>query len=185
MFGRSVRATAAERTQKLPGDELIQAPIASITHAVTIQRPRREVWSWVVQMGAGRAGWYSYDFIDNGRRPSAKRVLANLQNIEVGTVFPALPGVTDTFTVLQFDPERSLVLGWCSDPSREPITTWSLVLEEPRPHVARLIERGRVRSPYRPYGLPEWLARPLGRVAHAVMVRRHMRGLASRAEAAA
>ena len=182
MFGKSVRAAEGERTQALPGDELIQVPIASITHAITIQRPRRDVWPWLAQMGAGRAGWYSYDFIDNGGRPSADRVREELQQIEIGTVFPALPGVTDTFAVLQFEPERSLVLGWRPDPSQEPITTWSLVLEEPRAGVTRLIERGRIRSPYRPYKLPEWLARPLGRVAHAIMVRHHMQGLAARAE---
>lgn len=182
MFGESVRADDGERTQQLPGDELIQVPIASITHAITIERPRREVWPWLAQMGAGRAGWYSYDFIDNGGRPSANRVLEQFQRIEIGTVFPALPGVTDTFEVLQFEPERSLVLGWRPQPYQEPITTWSLVLEEPRAGVTRLIERGRVRSPYRPYNLPEWLAKPLGRVAHAIMVHRHMMGVAARAE---
>ena len=46
----------------------------------------------------------------------------------------------------------------------------------------RLIERGRVRSPYRPLGLPMWLARRLGPLAHSVMVRRHMVGIATRAE---
>jgi membrane protease YdiL (CAAX protease family) len=182
VFGKSVRADEGERSQALPGDELIPVPIASITHAITIQRPRREVWPWLAQMGAGRAGWYSYDFIDNGGRPSATRVREELQQIEIGMVFPALPGVTDTFAVLQFEPERSLVLGWRPDPHQEPITTWSLVLEEPRPGVTRLIERGRVRSPYRPYKLPEWLARPLGRAAHAIMVRHHLLGLAARAE---
>jgi hypothetical protein len=182
VFGKSVRADEGERSQALPGDELIPVPIASITHAITIQRPRREVWPWLAQMGAGRAGWYSYDFIDNGGRPSATRVREELQQIGIGMVFPALPGVTDTFAVLQFEPERSLVLGWRPDPHQEPITTWSLVLEEPRPGVTRLIERGRVRSPYRPYKLPEWLARPLGRAAHAIMVRHHLLGLAARAE---
>ena len=183
MFGKSVRADDGERTRWLPGDDLIQAPIASLTHAITIRRPRRDVWLWLVQMGAGRAGWYSYDFIDNGGRPSTHRVLPEFQSVAIGTVLPALPGVTDAFTVLELEPERSLVLGWRPDPHKDPTTTWSLVLEEPRPGVTRLIERGRVRSPYRPYDLPEWLAKRLGRVAHAIMVRRHMVGLATRAEA--
>ena len=65
MFHRSVRASRGERTRPLPGDELIPEPFASLTHAITIRRPRRDVWPWLVQMGAGtRAGWYSYDFID-------------------------------------------------------------------------------------------------------------------------
>lgn len=133
-------------------------------------------------MGADRAGWYSYDFIDNGGLRSANRVLKEFQQIEVGTIFPALPGVKDAFRLLQFDPERSLVLGWQPEPDDEPITTWSFVLEEPDPDVTRLIERGRIRSPYRPFGLPEWLAKSSGGVAHVIMVRRHLLGVAKRAE---
>jgi hypothetical protein len=71
MWPRSVRATALERTCRLPGDELIAEPIGTLTHAITIWRPTRDVWPWLAQMGAGsRAGWYSYDFIDNGRQRS-------------------------------------------------------------------------------------------------------------------
>ena len=57
MFYRSVRATRPERTRDLPGDQLIPEPIGSLTHAITIPCPRREVWPWLAQMGAGsRAG---------------------------------------------------------------------------------------------------------------------------------
>ena len=76
MFGRAMRADHAERTRNLPGDRLVEKPIATITHAITIRRFPHKVWPWLVQMGAGRAGWYSYDFIDNGghrRRPTAGR----------------------------------------------------------------------------------------------------------------
>jgi hypothetical protein len=101
MFSRSVRATRRERTRPLPGDELIPIPVGSLTHAITIDRPAREVWPWLAQMGAGsRAGWYSYDFLDNGRRPSATRIVSDLQSIAVGALFPAVPGATDGFHVL-------------------------------------------------------------------------------------
>jgi len=65
MFGRSVRADLRERTRGLPGDELVANPVGSVTHVITTQRPPREVWPWLVQMGAGRAGWYRYDRIDS------------------------------------------------------------------------------------------------------------------------
>jgi hypothetical protein len=69
-WARSVRATPQERTRALPGDELIENPIGSLHHAITIRRARHEVWPWLAQMGASsRAGWYSHDFLDNGRRP--------------------------------------------------------------------------------------------------------------------
>jgi hypothetical protein len=96
----------------LPGDELIQNAIASWTHAVTIARPRDEVWPWLVQMGAGsRSGWYSYDFIDNGRRPSANVIVPDLQAVSAGTLFPAMPGATDGFHVLEVARDHDLVLG--------------------------------------------------------------------------
>ena len=96
-----VRATPSEQARTLPGDGLIPQPIGSVNHAVAIRRPPHDVWPWLVQMGSGRAGWYAYNFIDNGRHRSADRILPEFQNIEVGSVFPALPGVTDVFTVVQ------------------------------------------------------------------------------------
>ena len=61
MWSRSVRASHLERTCVLPGDELIPEPTGTLTHAITIRRPAREVWPWLAQMGAGnRAEWYSY-----------------------------------------------------------------------------------------------------------------------------
>ena len=64
-------------------------------------------------MGAGsRGGWYSYDWLDNGRQPSATRIVPELQHPAVGTIFPALPGMTDGFSVLAIEPERALTLGW-------------------------------------------------------------------------
>jgi hypothetical protein len=51
----------------LTGDELIMLSIGTLTHAITIRRSPGDVWPWLVQMGAGRAGWHSYDFLDNGR----------------------------------------------------------------------------------------------------------------------
>lgn len=101
MFLRSVRADRRERARNLPGDGLVAGPAVAATHAVTIRRSRHAVWPWLVQMGAGRAGWYSYDFIDNGGHRSADRILPELQDIAVGSLLPALPGATDGFFVLQ------------------------------------------------------------------------------------
>jgi hypothetical protein len=182
VVGRSIRASQTERTRTLPGDDIIANPIGSITDAITIRRPPHDVWPWLVQMGAGRAGWYSYDFIDNGRRPSSDRILPEFQMIAIGALLPAVLRATDAFVVTAYEAGRSLLLSWKPEPNGVPITTWSFVLEEPEPGCTRLIERGRVRSPYRPYGLPEWLAKRLAQLAHAVMVRKHLLGIAQRAE---
>ena len=98
---RQIRATPDERGRALPGDDLIPQPLGSVNHAITIRCPPQEVWPWLAQMGSGRAGWYAYDFIDNGGQRSAERILPNYQNIGVGSVLPAIPGATDVFLVAQ------------------------------------------------------------------------------------
>jgi uncharacterized protein YndB with AHSA1/START domain len=179
---RATTATPVEVTQPLAGDDLIAWPVGSLTHAVTIAASPREVWPWLVQMGAGRAGWYSYDFIDNGRVRSAERVLPELQHIAVGDVMPALPGVTEGFTVLRVEPERALVIGWLS-PEGAPITTWAFVLEERNARTTRLIVRSRASTEYEPpFGLPRWAIHTLVPWGHAVMEGKQLRGIRDRAE---
>jgi hypothetical protein len=176
-----VRATLDERARTLPGDSLIPQPIGSVNHAITIRRPPRDVWPWLVQMGSGRGGWYAYDFIDNGGHSSADRILPEFQNIVVGSIFPALPAVSDVFIVVQFEPEHNLVLSWRS-PSGKYLTTWAFELERVETNSTRLIVRGRVAPGYHPYGLPQWIAVLLARPAHFIMERKQLLGIARRAE---
>jgi hypothetical protein len=68
-------ATILERRRPLRVDAMIPDPLFTSTQAVTIDAPPEQVWPWIAQMGAGRAGWYSWDAIDNGATPSASRVL--------------------------------------------------------------------------------------------------------------
>lgn len=150
---RQIRATADEQARTLSGDDLIPQPLRSVNHAILIYRPPHDVWPWLAQMGAGRAGWYAYDSIDNGGRPSAERILPEYQSIDVGSVLPVLPGAMDVFIVAQCEPEHSLVLSWRL-PSGKHQTTWAFVLEQPQPDQTRLIVRGRIAPGYRPYGLP-------------------------------
>jgi hypothetical protein len=179
---RSVRADHSERTRRLPGDDLIRQPLGTLTHAITVDRAPRAVWPWVVQMGAGsRAGWYSYDALDNGGRPSATCLVPALQHIRIGTVFPALPGATEGFVVLAFEPYRSLILGWPS-PDGPPLVTWAFVLEAAARNSTRLIVRARGGRGYRFHGLPSWASLPIVRLAHFVMQRKQLLGIARRVE---
>jgi hypothetical protein len=182
MIIRSARAQSSETHRSLPGDDLV--PNAhSFTHAITIQRPPRDVWPWLVQMGAGRAGWYSYDRIDNGGTPSLDRIAPELQEIAVGDLFPALPGVTEGFVVLGFHADHYLILGWPSHAGAPPITTWAFVLEERSPGRTRLIVRARGDERYRPpFGLPGWTVNTLVPLGHAIMQRKQLLGIARRAE---
>jgi hypothetical protein len=178
----SVRADRGERARNFPGDELIPEPLGSVTHAITIQRSPHHVWPWLAQMGSGRGGWYAYDFIDNGNRPSAERIVPEFQHVAVGTIFPAVPGAKDGFVVARCEPEHSLVLAWRL-PGGTYLTTWAFVLEQPEPNRTRLIVRGRVAPGYRPLGLPQWFAKLTAPWAHAIMERKQLLGVKRRVEA--
>jgi hypothetical protein len=133
-------------------------------------------------MGAGtRAGWYSYDVLDNGRQASATRIIPELQHPTVGAVFPALPGVTEGFVLLAFEPRRSLILGW-PNPDGTPLVTWAFVLEERPGKSSRLIVRVRGGERYRFHGLPVWLSEPVIRLQHFAMQRKQLVGIKRRVE---
>jgi hypothetical protein len=132
-------------------------------------------------MGAGRAGWYSYDFIDNGRQPSAVELLPRFQTVAVGDLMPALPGATDGFRVAECEPERCLVLGWRA-PDGTYLSTWAFVLDELGPGWTRLIVRSRGGSGYHFLGLPHWVLKRIVPLGHYVMQRKQLLGIARRAE---
>jgi membrane protease YdiL (CAAX protease family) len=181
-FTRPVRATREEQTRTLPGDALIPNSIASLTHAISIRRPRQQVWPWLAQMGAGnRGGWYSYDFFDNGRRPSADRIIPELQTLTVGMIFPALPGITEGFIVLDFQLDRFLVLGFVA-PSGACRSTWTFVLEDGGDGSTRVIVRARGGRDYELFGLPWWAVTRVMQLVHFVMQRRQLLGIAERVE---
>ena len=177
-----VRADGVERAETLPGDDLIPSAIGSLTNAITIHRPPRDVWPWLAQMGAGsRAGWYSYDSVDNGGRPSASRIVPELQQVTVGMVFPALPNATDGFVLLSYEPERSLVLG-CRSPTGAPLVTWAFVLRAMEHGATRLIVRARGGPGYQFHAMPWGLAKHIVPFGHFVMQRKQLLGIARRAE---
>jgi hypothetical protein len=94
-----------------------------------------------------------------------------------------VPGATDGFTLLAFEPERFLVLGWLS-PDRSPLVTWAFVLQE-LPGDTRLIVRARGGPAYAFHGLPPWISQRVIRVVHFVMQRKQLIGIADRAERSA
>jgi hypothetical protein len=178
-----VRATTDEQGCPLPGDDLIPNPLGTFTNAVTIHAAPRDVWPWLAQMGAGRAGWYSYDALDNGGEPSAARIKTELQHLELGMVFPTAPGITDGFTLVRFEPERLLVLDW-KTPDGARLVSWAFVLK-PQDGATRLIVRVRGGRGYRFFGLPPSLTKhiiPAVHGVHFIMQRKQLLGIASRAE---
>jgi hypothetical protein len=111
-------ASAGEARQHLPGDEIVPCPRMETTRAITIEAPAERVWAWLVQIGTGRAGWYSYDVLENllGLRVrSADRILPEFQQLAVGDVIPAAPPPYLGFRVQRVEPPRALVTSTALD----------------------------------------------------------------------
>ena len=71
-------------TRSPPGGDLISHTTRNATGAVTVAATPEQIWPWLVQIGWGRAGWYGYDWVDNGGRPSVWEILPEHQHLEVG-----------------------------------------------------------------------------------------------------
>jgi len=97
----------ADSALPLPGDELIETAAASDTRGITIAAPAGAVWPWLVQMGYGRAGWYSYDRLDM-KGSSAGSILPEHQALAVGDIVPTDP--SGGFEVKVLEPGHALVL---------------------------------------------------------------------------
>jgi hypothetical protein len=95
----------------MPGDDLLPEPDLLATRAVTVAAQPSAIWPWLVQMGSGRGGAYTYDWIENlfglGMH-SADEILPQFQDLEVGDVLPVGPkGPRMRVEVLR--PEQALV----------------------------------------------------------------------------
>ena len=77
-------ATDEEVSGEMPGDELVECAAFTVTRAITVRAAPMEIWPWLVQVGFGRAGFYSYDLLDNLGRPSAREILPEFQAPRVG-----------------------------------------------------------------------------------------------------
>jgi hypothetical protein len=128
-------ATTDEAQRPMPGDELIPGA-GQATRAITIQATPEQVWPWLVQLGYGKAGWYSYDWIDNDFQPSAHLILPQHQDLEPGDRILMMPEMG--FVVNQIDQPRSIV-SVLEDGS----TSWCLGLYPTNEGSTRLVSRWR------------------------------------------
>ena len=141
MVGATCMATALEKRRPLPVDALVPEPIFASTHAITIDAPPEQVWPWIAQMGAGRAGWYSSDAIDNGGTRSSGSIVPALQTVARGDIMPAVPGAKDAFVVAAVERNRDLVLTVPDGRGRNAVA-WEHVLDPLPGDRTRLIVRG-------------------------------------------
>ena len=171
-------STIDEVSSAMPGDARFPNAQFVATRAITIGADPAAVWPWLVQVGCGRAGFYSNDLLDNLGRPSATTIVDDLQHLEVGQWIPMSPSSTPTDkTALRVD---SFELGswmlWT-----KPDSTWSWRLTPTGSGGTRLVAR--IQAVY------DW-SHPLMAILGVVlmefgdfaMMRRMLRGIKTRAE---
>jgi hypothetical protein len=166
-------ATEEEAARPLPGDGIVKTADFVATRAITIDAAPEQVWPWLVQIGSGRAGWYSYDRLDNAGRPSAIEVIPALQQLKSGDLVPMVAGQDIGVWVKELEPGRRM-LWW--DQKGEYSWEWLL---EPAAAGTRLISR--LRATRHPWTrrMPYELVAANGDI---IMTRKMMRGIKERAE---
>jgi hypothetical protein len=136
-------ATGDEASRRLPGDELLPDADLVSTRAVTIDAPPDAIWPWLVQMGSGRGGAYTYDWIENLfglDMHSTGAILPQFQDLKVGDELPLGPS-RSVMRVEVCDPARALAVriadgNW--------VWIFALAAEDGR---TRLISRNRIAIP--------------------------------------
>jgi hypothetical protein len=165
-----------EVSRRLPGDELLPGAGIVATRAITIDAPPAAIWPWLVQMGSGRGGVYTYDWIENLfglDMHSARRILPQYQGVKVGDEFPLGPG-RPAMRVAVLDPERTFTLRFADGN-----WVWIFALSAEDGHT-RLISRNRIAA------AGAWPARLFGMLVmepgSLIMERRMLLGIKERAE---
>lgn len=137
-------ATAAEHERPLPGDDLVPNASWGYTHAIALDAPPTEVWPWIVQIGQGRAGFYSYQELENlvgCRIRNATDILPRFQTLRVGDLIRLHPRAP-ALTVAIVEPGLCLVL-YGSSPDTGDANIWSFHLASGPDTTTRLLARGR------------------------------------------
>jgi hypothetical protein len=177
-------ATDQEHQATWPGDHLITRPSFVWTNAITIQAPAAQIWPWLVQLGQGRGGLYSYDWLENligCDVHSTDRILPAFQTpLQVGDRVIRMARYAPSNPVALFEPCRALVLGHIKDTHAELAagqarSSWAFILQPVDQDSTRLLVRCRGSS---------LMGRLQGPVQF-VMQHKTMLGIKQRAERAA
>lgn len=169
-------ATDEEVRGDMPGDRLVPEASFNATRAITIAAPPDRVWPWIVQMGYRRAGFYTWDLLDNAGYESADRILDEYQSPKPGDWMPMAGSVNET-TAFRFEAfEKNAWLLWV-----KPDSTWAWRLSP--------LEGGRTRLVTRLKQRYAWKSPPMALFTLALlefgdfpMMRRVLRGIRVRAE---
>jgi hypothetical protein len=174
----------AEVESELPGDDLLPDARLVATRAISIEAPSTDVWPWIAQLGQGRAGFYSYDVLENMVGcdiTSSNSIEPQWQDVAVGDEFRLHPDMALPVAVV--DPPTALVVqsetAGSADEKAVPYDfTWAFVVRPAGPQGCRLIARERY-AWTNPGMRPAMEALTL---ASFVMTQKMLRGIRDRAE---
>ena len=167
-------ASCEEVVTALPGDEIVAKPSFNATRGVTVNARSQEIWPWLVQISNTRAGWYSYDCLDNLCKPSAEEILPELQNLKAGDLIPLSPDGKQGFWVKELHPGQWM-LWW----DKQGQSSWLWSLNAVDGEHTRLITRVRLHYTWLS---PSILFSLLVEFTDIVMMRKCMLGIQQRAE---
>jgi len=139
---RTWGATAEEVWREMPGDEIVSNPTFNATRAVEIDARPEEIWPWIVQIGYRKAGFYSHDWLDNDRIPSAEEIIPEFQNLRVGDTMQLSQTAEARIEVLE--PNEFMLLVVEGESAVLETWTWAWGLYSAGPNTTRLVTRLRV-----------------------------------------
>lgn len=150
---RAYSATDAERCERLPGDEIVPHPQIGYTLAMTINASASDVWPWLVQMGQGRGGFYTHEWVENllgAHIRNVDRIVPSWQDLEIGdtirlTPDPYLGQPGQVVTVADLWPRRALVFRHAMPHGT--IGSWAFILRPQFDGSTRLLLRRRSEKP--------------------------------------
>jgi hypothetical protein len=185
--------TDDERRRPLPGDDLMPAPRYRCRRAITINAPPDQIWPWLLQLGQGRGGFYSYDWLENLIRldiHSVDRIVPELQTLEVGDFIAAEPNQEFGWVVATLEAPRAMVLR-VGSPRTGPAErgsyfdggiagVWSFVLDPMTDRTTRLIAG--YRADWDPSVAATLFNALVIEPGHFIMERAMLRGIKQRAE---
>lgn len=137
-------ATKAEVSGPMPGDDIVPRSQFNATRAITINAAPEDLWPWIAQVGYRRAGFYSYDLVDNAGERSADHIIMEYQHINVGDLIPMFHeahGLAIAYRVDSLQINQWML--WVHRPheDEQPDSTWSWQLQRLPGDRTRLITR--------------------------------------------
>ncbi len=179
-------ATSDEVHGPMPGDDVVRRAQFNATRAITVDAPPERVWPWIVQLGYRRAGFYTYDLIDNASQRSAERILEEYQHPAAGDLMPMfkeMRGLAIAYTVTAFETDEWMVWVHRPNPTEKPDSTWTWRLTPLPGGGTRLVTRMKQDYRWKTRGLAffNFILMEMGDFA---MERRMLKGIKRRAESA-